>query len=100
MINDIEIDSLNIDSAGEKITILCKIDEIYQTSGPTLFTLFDGSGTLVTHSFAGPKKRAFPELKENDIIHAAVLLKERDGNLEGELQAMRKRNFQKISARS
>ncbi len=80
-----DISSFTIEDIGKKSKIYCKVIQVSQTSGPTLFTLFDGTGSIVSKAFVGPGKRAFPELNEEDVIMAYIELKERDGNLEGEL---------------
>ncbi|RLE39302.1 hypothetical protein DRJ17_01115 [Candidatus Woesearchaeota archaeon] len=86
----IEFINLSFDNAGETITVICRIDDIYQTSGPTSFTLFDGTSTLRASAFSGAGKRAFPELKKDDIISARLLLKKREDYLESELVSFKK----------
>lgn len=79
------INQFTMQDIGKKETLYTKVTEITQTSGPTLFSLFDGTGTITAKSFAGPGARAFPEIEKSDAIKANVMLKEREGNIEAEL---------------
>lgn len=81
-----DISSFTLEDIGKKEKIYCKVEKIQQTSGPTLFTLFDGSASMIAKTFAGPGKRAFPELKEGDTIKACLLIKERDDKIEADLE--------------
>ena len=83
------IASFTLDDVGKEVRIHAKVIGIRQSSGPTLFTLFDGSGTISSKSFAGAGKRAFPELEEEMAISAMLQLKEYDNNLEAELVSFR-----------
>lgn len=80
------ISSLQANEAGKVCEIKAKIEEVQQTSGPTLFTLFDGTGSLVVKAFAGAGVRAFPQLKEGNIVKAVVKLIVYEDALEGEIQ--------------
>lgn len=80
-----DISSFSMDNIGKRFKIFCKVTRVAQTSGPTLFTLFDGTGSIVAKAFIGPGKRAFPELNEDDVIATQVELKSRDSSLEAEL---------------
>ena len=82
-----DISSLNLEDVGKRFSFHCVVEEIFQTSGPTLFTIFDGSGALTAKSFVGPGKRAFPELVEKSAVKANVLVSERDGNIECVLES-------------
>ena len=102
-----DIASFTLDDVGKEFGIHAKVESIKQSSGPTLFTLFDGTGSLSAKSFAGPGKRAFPELEEDMAISAKLQLREYDNNLEAELisfkileenkQAQLKRRIERIS---
>ena len=60
-----ELDDLDI---GKSYTISCTIERIRQTSGPTVFTLNDGTGIFRATSFVKPGERAFPNLENNSFI--------------------------------
>ncbi len=82
------IGSFKLTDVGRKETIIGRVEDIIQTSGPTLFSLFDGSGVLTLKSFAGPGIRAFPNISKGDYVKAKVLLKSREGVLEAEVLSM------------
>ncbi len=71
------------------IVFLCKIEEIKQTSGPTIFTLYDGSSTIKATGFVSPGKRAFPEVEVGSVVDLAATVSERDGSLELEIKNVR-----------
>ena len=85
-----DIGKIYISDVGRTFDLNAKIVQIIQTSGPTLFTLFDGSGSIKSKHFIGAGKRAFPELNENDVIRAKIQITERDGRLEAELLSFKK----------
>ncbi|MEK6825773.1 MAG: hypothetical protein AABY00_03230 [Nanoarchaeota archaeon] len=66
---------------GKTISLAGIIDRIAQTTGPTLFSLVDGSGTLMLKGFDGAGKRAFPEINEEDVVKVMVQVKEFQGML-------------------
>ena len=70
---------------GKTLTLVAVLDSIAQTSGPTLFSVSDGSGTLVLKGFDGPGVRAYPKLQEEDVIQATIKVKEFQNALEGEI---------------
>ena len=84
-----DIASFTLDDVGKEVRIHAKVEGIRQSSGPTIFTLFDGSGTISSKSFAGAGKRAFPELEEGRAISAILQLKEYNNNLEADLVSFR-----------
>ncbi len=70
---------------GKTISLAGIIDSVAQTTGPTLFSLIDGSGTLMLKGFDGAGVRAFPQIKEGDTVKTMVQVKEFQGSLEGEI---------------
>lgn len=70
---------------GKLIQIAGMVDSIAQTSGPTLFSVVDGTGTLVLKGFEGPGVRAYPEIREGSAIQATVKIREFQDVLEGEI---------------
>ncbi len=85
-----DIASFSLDDVGREFRIHALLESIKQTSGPTIFTLFDGSGTISAKSFAGAGNRAFPELEEGMAISAMLQLMEYDNNLEAELVSFKR----------
>ncbi len=67
----------------------CRIEEIKQTSGPTIFTLYDGSATIKATGFISPGKRAFPELENGAYVNVYATVSERDSTLELEIKNAR-----------
>lgn len=70
---------------GKTISLSGIIDRIAQTTGPTLFSLVDGSGTLMLKGFDGAGVRAYPHINEEDTVKVMVQVKEFQGTLEGEI---------------
>ncbi len=73
------------------------VDRVAQTTGPTLFSLVDGTGTLVVKGFEGAGVRAYPEIQEEDIVHATVKIREFQDALEGEIVKIVKLDAAKAS---
>ena len=66
------------------------VDRIAQTGGPTIFSVTDGTSTLALKGFLKPGARAYPEIEEGDAIAAEVRVDEFNGELEGEIQRIKK----------
>ncbi len=49
-----------------------KVINIVQTKGPTLFEIYDGSGSITVAGFFGPGKRAYPEINIGDYVSATI----------------------------
>jgi RecJ-like exonuclease len=78
---------LNKNDVRKRFNFLCKIEEIKQTSGPTIFTINDGSRSIKSVAFSNkPGTRAYPELNSEDIIEISAMVSERDGIIELELK--------------
>lgn len=78
------IKDLSIKGGKKLQTIQGMVSSIAQTSGPTLFTISDGTGTLVVKAFEGPGIRAYPEIDEGDFVEILLTMKEFNKMLEGE----------------
>ncbi len=85
LISDIASEDLD-----KKFSLRGRIEKVQQTGGPTLFLLFDGSGTINIKGFAGAGKRAYPEIVENDVVQVSVQIIEHEGILEGEIVSVSK----------
>jgi len=70
---------------GAKLSINGEITRVMQTSGPTLFQIFDGTGSFILKGFDGKGTRAFPAVNEGDVARAVVEIREFNGALEGEI---------------
>lgn len=82
-----QISEISIKKHNNKVlTVIGVVDGVKQTSGPTLFTIGDGSGALVLKAFEGPGARAYPEINQDCIIRATIKVKEFQGELEGDVE--------------
>ncbi len=87
---EMQLEQVNQHSVGKIILLNAIIDSVAQTSGPTLFSATDGTGTLTLKGFESPGKRAHPEIKEKDAIQATIQINEFNGSLEGEIKKIQK----------
>ncbi|MAG25063.1 hypothetical protein CMI47_05730 [Candidatus Pacearchaeota archaeon] len=85
-----QIDEISQKDDGSSFIVQGLIDRIVQTAGPTLFSLNDGTGTLMLKGFDGPGVRAHPEIIENSLIKATISIKEFNNALEGEISKIEK----------
>lgn len=69
---------------------VCRIEEVKQTGGPTIFTLYDGSRTIKATGFISPGKRAFPNANVEDVVEIFGKVMERDDMLEIEIKRVTK----------
>ena len=69
-----------------------KVNRIIQTTGPTVFVVSDGTGSLQLKAFAGAGERSYPEIEEENCIKAKVKLEEFNGEIEGDIISMVKLN--------
>ncbi|PIZ51683.1 hypothetical protein COY27_02680 [Candidatus Woesearchaeota archaeon CG_4_10_14_0_2_um_filter_33_13] len=81
-----QFSNLNRDDIKKTYSFQCKIEEIRQTSGPTIFTLYDGTKTIKSTGFIKPGERAFPELERGQNVSIKGQVFERDGFFEIEIK--------------
>ncbi|MFW6025055.1 MAG: DHH family phosphoesterase [Candidatus Woesearchaeota archaeon] len=74
----------------ERYVYTAKVDQVIQTSGPTLFKLYDGHGILTAKAFLSPGERAHPEINSDDVIEVEVLIKSYNDELEANIQEIKK----------
>jgi len=87
---DLRLEQITLEQVGETARITAIVDSIAQTSGPTLFTVTDGTATLVLKGFESPGERAHPDINEGDAIESKVQINEYNGLLEGEIRFINK----------
>ncbi len=75
---------------GRLVTLECHVAQIKQTTGPTIFTLVDATGTENAAGFIEAGKRAYPNVAQGDIIRATGEVMIRSGQLQIELRRMDK----------
>lgn len=84
------ISDITLKNVKQKTTVQGMVEKINQTSGPTLFTITDGTGTLTIKAFDGAGIRAYPDVKEDDFISAKIEVREFNGKIEGEVSSLKK----------
>jgi len=82
----------DIDINCKKVSITAKVSRIVQTGGPTVFMVSDGTGSFALKGFIGPGERAYPEINEDDVVTAVVTVGEFQGEIEGEINRIKKVN--------
>ncbi len=70
--------------------IIVEITRVFQTSGPTVFAVSDGTGSLQLKGFIEAGVRAYPEIGEGDCVKAQIKLGEFNGELEGSIVKIKK----------
>ena len=88
------LNEITANSIGRSFIVSGIIDSVSQTSGPTLFSLTDGTGTLLLKGFSAPGERSYPEIKEEDAIQTTVQINEFNGLIEGEIKRIQKLSAQ------
>ena len=84
----VEIDSR---SFRKKVIVSGRIEKVFQTGGPTVFSLEDGTGTLSLKGFVAPGERAHPGINAGDFVNAEVLIDEFNGEIEGNIEKIFKK---------
>ncbi|MFA5070953.1 MAG: hypothetical protein WC511_01115 [Candidatus Pacearchaeota archaeon] len=70
--------------------IIAKVSRVIQTTGPTVFVVSDGTGSLSLKGFTGAGARSYPEIEEEDCVKAKVKLEEFNGEVEGDIMSISK----------
>jgi archaea-specific RecJ-like exonuclease len=96
--SEAKLDEITMEQVGNQFVVKAVIDSVAQTSGPTLFTITDGTATLVLKGFEAPGERAYPDVKEGDSIEAKIQVNEYNGMLEGEIKSIFKLTGEKATA--
>ena len=85
------LDKIDRNSIGKVLLLECVTDSVSQTSGPTLFSVSDGTAIFMLKGFAiKPGERSYPEVNAEDYISAKVKINEYNNALEGEIISMKK----------
>ena len=72
---------------GKMVGIKGKVTHIRQTSGPTIFTILDETGSVNAAAFEGGD-RAYPEIGVDDVVSIIGIVKRRDSKLQVEVLEM------------
>lgn len=70
---------------GRTVTVECQVAQVKQTSGPTIFTLIDETGSENAAGFVEAGKRAFPNADQGSLVRATGEVMQRGGQLQIEL---------------
>ncbi|HWQ66767.1 MAG TPA: DHH family phosphoesterase [Methanospirillum sp.] len=73
---------------GRRVTVECVVAQVKQTSGPTIFTLVDETGSENAAGFVEAGKRAFPEADQGNVVRASGEVMQRGGQVQVELHSM------------
>ncbi|MBN2734327.1 MAG: S1 RNA-binding domain-containing protein [Methanomicrobiaceae archaeon] len=73
---------------GRNINLNAEVAQIKQTSGPTIFTLIDETGSESAAAFIEAGKRAYPEVELGDMISVSGEVMMRNGQLQIEVSYM------------
>jgi archaea-specific RecJ-like exonuclease len=79
----------------KKAVVSGRIEKVFQTGGPTVFTLEDGTGSLSLKGFVAPGERAHPELEMGNYVKAQVTVDEFNGEIEGNIDKITKLDGEK-----
>ncbi|HOT94190.1 MAG TPA: phosphoesterase [Methanoregulaceae archaeon] len=73
---------------GRTVTVMAEIAQIKQTSGPTIFTLVDESGTENGAAFVEAGVRAYPEADLGDIVQVYGQVMQRNSQVQIEIASL------------
>jgi archaea-specific RecJ-like exonuclease len=90
-VTDIAIAEIDSSSFRKKVIVSGKIEKVFQTGGPTVFSLEDGTGTLSLKGFVAPGERAHPDINLGDCVKAEVTIDEFNGEIEGNINKIYKK---------
>ncbi|MEF8775798.1 MAG: OB-fold nucleic acid binding domain-containing protein [Haloarculaceae archaeon] len=76
------------DKVGDLVRLEGEIVDAHQTSGPTVFTLLDETGTVECAAFESAGVRAYPEVAEDDVVRLDGVVERRRGDLQVETEAL------------
>lgn len=71
---------------GRRVMVECVVAQVKQTSGPTIFTLIDATGSENAAGFVEAGKRAFPEADQGNVVRATGEVMQRGGQVQIELE--------------
>jgi RecJ-like exonuclease len=83
----VTVDSLD-DRVGDVVELEGVIETARQTSGPTVFELSDGTGTVDCAAFEEAGVRAYPEIDEDDVVRLTGEVRRRRGELQVETEEL------------
>jgi len=84
---DVTVDELS-EYVGERVRVEGEIETARQTSGPTVFTLRDETGTIECAAFEEAGVRAYPAADEGDVVRIEGEVERRRDELQIETEAL------------
>lgn len=85
-----KIEDLNDDIMGKVVKIQGLASQIQQTSGPTIFTITDETGTTYVAAFQEAGVRAYPEIEVEDMVEVLGEVNKHDGDIQIESESITK----------
>ncbi|MFB6104359.1 MAG: OB-fold nucleic acid binding domain-containing protein [Halobacteriaceae archaeon] len=76
------------DQVGNRVTLKAAVTDINQTSGPTVFTVADATGTVECAAFESAGVRAYPEVDVGDAVELVGEVERRHGDLQVETESL------------
>ena len=76
------------DQIGDPVQFEAAVNDIRQTSGPTVFTMSDESGTVECAAFDGAGVRAYPDVETDDIVRVTGEPERRRDTLQVEVEEL------------
>lgn len=67
-INRTPIGQLNEKDINKLVKLTCSVSQVQQTSGPTIFNVFDETGRIGVAAFDKAGERTYPEIENDDLI--------------------------------
>ena len=67
-----------------------RVENLFQTSGPTIFQVFDGDQLIELAGFSGAGVRAYPEIGIGDFVKISYSVLEHNGRKRPEISFMEK----------
>jgi RecJ-like exonuclease len=87
---DVEVELVTVDSLEDRVGDVVELEGVIetarQTSGPTVFELSDGTGTVDCAAFEEAGVRAYPEIDEDDVVRLTGEVRRRRGELQVETE--------------
>ena len=85
-------------AAGERVRVEGTIESVRQTSGPTVFTLRDETGSVECAAFVEAGVRAYPEIVEGDVVALTGDVEHHQGSVQIETETLTPLDDEEASA--
>ncbi len=93
------VEAASLESAvGERVRVEGRIEGVRQTSGPTVFTLRDETGSVECAAFVEAGVRAYPEREEGDLVALVGDVEHHQGSVQIETETLASLDEEEASA--